>query len=89
MEREHERETKESRKNIESENLEQTREIGTGIQGPKNAYTGTGGKSIENEFLVDNTPEGREARESDDEKARERREGGWDQTKQFLDPDSH
>ena len=68
---------------VESENLEETREIGTGLKGPKNSYTA--GSNAENDFPMDTT----RRREEAEERGEEGPQPGWEQTKKFLDPDSH
>jgi len=78
------------RDKVESHNLKETREIGTDIKGNRNVYTDA--TREENEFLVDNTPEGRKERErekEDREKGKLPEDGTWENAKRFLDPDSH
>ncbi|MBV8148478.1 MAG: hypothetical protein JO092_05245 [Candidatus Eremiobacteraeota bacterium] len=71
---------------VESENLEETRKIGTGLDGNKHAYTS--GTRDENEFIVDNRPEAEREREKEREKGDMPEDGTWENAKRFLDPDS-
>jgi len=77
------------RDKVESHNLEETREIGTGIKGSRNVYTG--GNREESELIVDNTEQGAKDREKarkEREEGKLPKEGTWDNAKRFLDPDS-
>ena len=74
------------RSQVESENLEETREIGTDLKDNPHVYTH--GSRDENEFLVDNTPEGRREREEGEEDDDKPEDGTWENAKRFLDPDS-
>lgn len=70
---------------VESRNMEETRKIGTGVEGEIHAYSGK--NRAENEFLIDNTPEGRRERERDEKEGR-KPERGWKAAKPIMDPDS-
>lgn len=72
-------------RDVESRNLKETREIGTGIKGDARSYTG--GKRVENQFpdaATEKTRRGEHAKKDKDEPA----DGTWESAKEYFDPDS-